>query len=355
MNLYKRLFRPLAFSIDSERVHDLALNFARVAGACPLPWNLASSPVLSNKLLETNFAGLQLKNPIGLAAGFDKNCQAVKLLASFGFSHLELGTVTAAAQPGNPRPRIFRLPKDRALINRMGFPSCGVEEFSRRFKAIDRSSIDCVLGVNIGKTKLAPLDQALEDYLQCFEQVRELADYFTINVSSPNTPELRKLQEPERLTRLIGGLQAANTSRRPLFVKIAPDLTRAELDALLETCLDQKISGIIATNTTFSRESLNTQIDQQGGLSGAPLQEKACAVVKYIFDRTEGKLPIIGVGGISSAEDAIRFLHAGASLLQVYTGLIYEGPAIVRNICAGILKYMQDRQMKSLSDFHLIN
>jgi dihydroorotate dehydrogenase len=344
--IYRTLIRPLVFRFDSETVHHLAVRSGKlpgVAGVCRALYHYADPG------LATEVFGLKFASPIGLSAGFDKNCELVPTLAALGFSHIELGSVTAAAQPGNPRPRIFRLPEDGALINRMGFPSVGVDVFAPRLRQV-YGSTPAVIGVNIGKTKVVPIDAALVDYVATFTRVRDSADYFVLNVSSPNTPELRKLQERDRLTALLQGVQAHNPEKKPLLVKIAPDLSWAEIDAVLLSCNDADVAGIIATNTTFSRAGLRQAIDEVGGLSGAPLHSRAVEIVRYITTQTAGKLPVIGVGGVFSAADVIDFLRAGASLVQLYTGLIYRGPAIVREINCGLSRYLAQEGLKSIAE-----
>jgi dihydroorotate dehydrogenase len=286
---------------------------------------------------------------VGLAAGFDKNAEIVPTLAALGFGHIEVGSITAEPQPGNPRPRIFRFPQSAALVNRMGFPSTGVAAVAPRLARVF-GSVDAILGVNIGKTKIVPIDQALADYRATFAQVRDYADYFVLNVSSPNTPELRKLQERSRLTELLRGIQVENVARKPLLVKIAPDLTWPEIDDVLTCCFDADVAGIIATNTTFSREGLVPPTDEAGGMSGAPLHRRAVEVVRYIHGHTGGRLPIIGVGGVATASDVVDFLNAGAVLVQLYTALVYAGPGIVRAIHADLSRYLAREGLRSVAE-----
>jgi dihydroorotate dehydrogenase len=344
--IYRALLRPLIFRFDSETVHHLALSAGGLPGVSALCRALYRH---EDPALRTEICGLSFSSPVGLAAGFDKHCEIVPTLDALGFSHIEVGSITAEPQEGNPRPRIFRLPTDQALINRMGFPSDGVDVLAPRLRKVFGTT-RAILGVNIGKTKIVPIDSALVDYVATFSRVRDYADYFVLNVSSPNTPELRKLQERDRLAALLNGVQEHNTARKPLFVKIAPDLTWSEIDDVLLSCSDAGVSGIIATNTTFSREGLKRPIEETGGLSGAPLHQRAVEVVRYIAARTEGKLPIIGVGGVFSASDVIDFLHAGAALVQLYTGLVYRGPAIVREINRGLSRYLAHEGLKSITE-----
>lgn len=344
--IYRALIRPLLFRFDSEAVHHTALTFGALPGVAPL---CRSVYAYEDPRLHVEAFGLRFSNPIGLAAGFDKHCEIVPTLAALGFGHIEVGSITAQAQGGNPCPRIFRFPADGALINRMGFPSAGVDALVPRLREVSRT-VDSVLGVNIGKTKIVPIDMALTDYLATFSRVKEYADYFVLNVSSPNTPELRKLQEKDRLTALLRGIQAENTGGKPLLVKIAPDLTWSEIDDILQCCSDAAVSGIIATNTTFAREGLSAPTNEQGGLSGTPLHARAVEVVRYIATRTEGRLPIVGVGGIFSAHDVIDFLCAGASLVQLYTALIYRGPGVVAEIKSGLSRYLAREGLKSIAE-----
>jgi len=349
--IYKSFLRPLLFSVDSEKIHDFFIQAAACAELAPLASLLAAIFGLEHEKLSLSVFGLKFKNPFGLAAGFDKNCRAADFFSALGFGHIELGTVTPLAQPGNPKPRIFRLVEDQALINRMGFPSEGVLELAKRIKRVrSRAAVAAVLGINIGKNKSTELERASEDYQSCFESLRLLGDYFAINVSSPNTPELRKLQEPERLTALFQAIQAKNTDQKPLLVKIAPDLGWPELDQILECCLSNKISGIIAANTTLSRSGLKTPIEEQGGLSGAPLIRRSTEVVRYIKQRVGNRLEIIGVGGVNSFDDACSLIQAGAKLVQIYTGLVYQGPAFVKKLKHDLLGFMQKNSLTSFEE-----
>lgn len=296
----------------------------------------------SNKL-EREVFGLKFKNPIGLAAGFDKNGQWVDELSNLGFGFVEIGTVTPKPQVGNDKPRLFRLKPDEALINRMGFNNQGLEQIVENLK---KRNSDIIVGGNIGKNKATANEEAISDYLIAFEGLYPHVDYFVVNVSSPNTPGLRELQEKEPLTQLLKAVQAANAKKskpKPILLKIAPDLTNSQLDDIVEIILTIKLDGLIATNTTISREDLKTssnKIDQigAGGLSGKPLKDRSTEVIRYINTKSKGVFPIIGVGGIFDTQDAIEKLNAGASLLQVYSGFVYEGPAIAKNINEGLLK-----------------
>ena len=293
--------------------------------------------------LETKLFGLTFKNPVGLAAGFDKNAEYIEDMAKLGFGFIEIGTVTPKPQPGNDKPRMFRLVNDSALINRMGFNNQGADVAAERLKHLkDRNGL--IIGGNIGKNKVTPNEEAVNDYIYCFHALYEHVDYFVVNVSSPNTPGLRDLQEKEPLKHILNTLQQLNTekaSQKPILLKIAPDLTDSQLDDIVEIVMDTKIAGVIATNTTISREGLRSDaelVKEAGGVSGAPLTKRSTEVIRYLSEKSGKAFPIIGVGGIHSAQDALDKLDAGASLVQVYTGFIYEGPGLVGDICKGILK-----------------
>lgn len=299
--------------------------------------------------------GLTFRNPVGLAAGFDKNGTAVRLLSALGFGFIEVGTVTSQSQPGNPRPRIFRLPRDRALINRAGFNNYGAAALAENIRG---QRPDGVVGVNIGKSRAVAIEHAIPDYLASFESVSDVADYIAINVSSPNTPNLRELQRPEMLTELLEGLQQLNAKMadpKPLLLKIAPDLTEPEIESIVEVAINAKMAGMIATNTTIARDGLQTSPAEveacgEGGLSGAPLQRRSNEVIALIYRHTGGKLPIIGVGGVFTAEDAWEKICAGASLVQLYTGFIYEGPSVARQINHGLAEILKREGCSSLDD-----
>jgi len=324
--------------MSPERAHHLTFRLLGIIFRVPVlnslirSWFSYTSPVLTKELF-----GLKFPNPVGLAAGFDKDARLIEPLSAFGFGFIEIGTVTPRPQEGNPHPRLFRLPDDQALINRMGFNNQGVEVVADRLR---KASARCIIGGNIGKNKSTPNDLAYRDYLICFESLYPLVDYFVVNVSSPNTPGLRALQEKEPLTRLINKLQKANQKKpaaKPVLLKIAPDLTYTQLDDIIEIVEQTGISGIVATNTTTDRNGL--QSDQavveeigRGGLSGRPLRSRSTEVIRYLTERSHGSIPVIGVGGIAGFEDVLEKLQAGASLVQVYTGFIYQGPSLVRKI-----------------------
>lgn len=298
---------------------------------------------LKNKELEREVFGIKFPNPVGLAAGFDKDAKLIDELSCFGFGFIEIGTLTPKAQEGNPKPRLFRLKEDSGIVNRMGFNNRGVEDAVSRLK---KRKSDVIIGGNIGKNKLTPNENATEDYVISFNSLFPYVDYFVVNVSSPNTPGLRDLQEKEPLTNLLNSLQEINNKkekRKPILLKIAPDLTNDQLNDIIKIVSDTKIDGVIATNTTIDRSSLKTDKNKvesigNGGLSGIPVKERSTEVIRYLSEKSNFSFPIIGVGGIHSEEDALEKIDAGASLVQIYTGFIYEGPSLVKRINKAILK-----------------
>ena len=306
-------------------------------------WTLRLLFKVKDARLEREVFGLKFDNPVGVAAGFDKDANLFDELASFGFGFVEIGTVTPLPQEGNPKPRLFRVKDDSGLINRMGFNNQGIEAAVARLR---RRKTNIIIGGNIGKNKVTPNDEAVNDYEICFEKLFPYVDYFVVNVSSPNTPGLRDLQEKVPLTALLNRLQELNNakeSRKPILLKIAPDLTNEQFDDIIEIVADTKIDGVVATNTTIDRSGLKTdktkvEVIGNGGLSGKPVRARSTEVIKYLADKSNRAFPIIGVGGIHSAEDALEKLDAGATLLQVYTGFIYEGPSLVKRINKAILK-----------------
>ncbi|QOI98857.1 MAG: quinone-dependent dihydroorotate dehydrogenase [Flammeovirgaceae bacterium] len=336
--MYRILIRPILFLFDAERVHHLVFQVLRFIGNIPGFKNLLSAlyRIRSSRLERTVF-GLTFNNPVGLAAGFDKDARLIDELACFGFGFIEIGTLTPKPQPGNEKPRLFRLPADSALINRMGFNNEGALAAVERLK---KRKSQVVIGGNIGKNKTTPNEKALDDYAYCIEALYPYVDYFVVNVSSPNTPGLRELQEKEPLRKLLAYVKALAGSKekvKPVLLKIAPDLTVEQLDDVIEILKETKTDGVIATNTTTSREGLAT--DQKtvekigaGGLSGKPLTGKSTEVIKYLRRELGPDYPIIGVGGIMSVEDALEKLKAGANLIQIYTGFVYEGPGFVKRI-----------------------
>jgi dihydroorotate dehydrogenase len=345
-NVYK-YFRALLFRIDPERAHEIILGLMRFVGGLPLLQNeLGRIYCVSDPRLEVRVFGLDFSNPVGLAAGYDKNGIGMQGLSSLGFGHLELGTVTPKPQVGNPRPRIIRLPEDRALINSMGFPNAGAQALLQRLRA--GSPEQALIGVNIGKGAETPLENAEADYLYLLRAFYPYADYLAVNISSPNTIGLRRLQARKYLEGLLGCLRAegdelaqATDRSVPLLVKLSPDLADDELGDAVEVIIKSSFDGVIATNTTIARAGLQSPGQAAvGGLSGVPLRERAIEVVSKIHDWTDGQLPIIGVGGIFGPEDARAMLNAGASLIQLYTGLVYHGPGLVRQILLGLLQEM---------------
>lgn len=326
--MYKFL-RPSLFALDPERAHQITLRLLQLVGTFPALGTLTKRFAALQKSTPVNLFGLQFANHLGLAAGYDKDGLAWRGLAHLGFGHIEVGTVTPRPQPGNPRPRLFRLPEEEALINRLGFPSRGAEVVARHISGVRPKGL--VLGVNLGINKDTPLERAAEDYAKSMETFSHLADYLVVNISSPNTPGLRQLQLRVHLDALLAQLMKKKT--KPLLVKISPDLNEPELDQAIGAIVDNKIDGVIATNTTISRPTLKSSNgNQSGGLSGKPLRELSLQNVKKISALTNGKLPIIAVGGIMSAADAQAAQDAGASLVQIFTGLIYRGPSLVNEV-----------------------
>lgn len=349
--MYDCLIKPVLFNLDPESAHNLMRSVCQVTNVPALSRVLRSFFAVNDERLRVSVAGLSFDNPVGLAAGFDKNVDLLGLWNGLGFGHIELGTVTSLAQPGNPRPRIFRLVADRALINRMGFPSGGADEVEKRLKSMrERFSSLPIIGMNIGKSKVTELEKAVDDYCYSFTRVHHYVDYITVNVSSPNTPGLRQLQERGRLLELLNALQSLNTDRKPIFVKLAPDLTFEAIEEVLECCFDSGMAGVIATNTTIGREGLTTRIEETGGLSGKPLFNRSLEVVRFIGERLQGRLALIGVGGISTHNDVLAMLAAGADMVQVYTGLVYGGPGFVKSLNAGLLSFMEQQGCSSLRD-----
>jgi dihydroorotate dehydrogenase len=340
--MYAKL-KPLIFRFQPEMAHELTMKMLQIACSVPgLSWCLKRWFAVDSKLLEVEVAGLKFPNSVGLAAGFDKDARWLNEMATLGFGFVEIGTITPVSQSGNPKPRLFRLPPDEGIINRMGFNNGGMDEAVERLK---RRPKGLLVGGNIGKNKVTPNEDATSDYEKCFQALHPHVDYFVVNVSSPNTPGLRDLQEKEPLAKLLSALVRQNTSKtvqRPIFLKIAPDLTNEQLDDIIELVSETRISGVIATNTTIERSGLKTsrlevEAIGAGGLSGAPLRERSTEVIRYLHTRSDGAFPIIGVGGICSPQDAIEKLDAGAALLQVYSGLVFAGPGLIKKINQVIL------------------
>jgi dihydroorotate dehydrogenase len=341
---YKLIVRPLLFLLPAEKAHHFT--FALFGGLMKIPGLkgiLKASYQSDHKALERDLWGIKFPNPVGLAAGFDKDAKLYRELSALGFGFIEIGTITPKGQPGNPQPRLFRLPKDQALINRMGFNNEGVEAAIERLK---KKPNGMIVGGNIGKNKVTPNENATEDYLISFRALHNYVDYFVVNVSSPNTPNLRELQDKEPLKRLLVALQEENKhfdKTKPILLKIAPDLTEGQLNDIIDLIQEIKLDGLIATNTTIDRSGLQTSASEveaigAGGLSGKPLAKRATQVIEYIAERSNKSFPIIAVGGIFSPEDAIEKLKAGADLVQLYTGFIYEGPSSIKRINKAIIR-----------------
>ncbi|TAG98463.1 MAG: quinone-dependent dihydroorotate dehydrogenase [Oscillatoriales cyanobacterium] len=379
MDIYQFGLRPLLFSVlkaDAEWVHNRSLQILELADRTQS--NPATSRILEqfqqsfglqDSRLEQSLWGLNFKNPVGLAAGFDKNGVAAGIWTKFGFGFAELGTVTWQPQPGNPQPRLFRLTDDSAALNRMGFNNQGAQAMAARFQAAhNRGKLDnsyptsdspFPLGINLGKSKVTPLEQASTDYLESFQLLQDWGDYFVVNVSSPNTPGLRSLQDAAQLSTILDIVQQKNQGIKPILVKIAPDLEWEAIASILDLAKTYQLAGIIATNTTIRRDGLKTQIlpetgkpitEEAGGISGLPVQQRSTEVIRFIWQQTEGKLPIIGVGGIFTADDAWEKIAAGATLIQVYTGWVYEGPWMVRRILQGLLNKLEENGFNSISE-----
>lgn len=338
------VLRKILFTISPERVHYMVMGWLSIAYSFPpTRWLFKSMFTIKHPSLERELWGIKFPNPVGLAAGFDKDARWTDELSTLGFGFVEIGTVTPLPQPGNDKPRLFRLPADEALINRMGFNNQGAAVAAQRLR---QRKEHLIIGGNIGKNKVTPNEDALSDYEKCFKELYEVVDYFVVNVSSPNTPGLRELQDKEPLMRILNRLQQMNKDMgapKPLLLKIAPDLTDSQLDDIVEIVQTTGIEGIVATNTTIDRSGLNTptaDVDAigAGGLSGKPVRKRATEVIRYLHTKSNGSFPIIAVGGIYTATDAKEKLDAGASLVQVYTGFIYEGPGIAKNICKGLMK-----------------
>lgn len=335
--MYRFLIRPIFFLFDAEQVHHFVFRFLRVQG------KLGVRPLLKllfrykNQKLQRDLFGLTFQNPVGLAAGFDKDAKLIDELSCLGFGFIEIGTLTPKPQPGNDKPRLFRLPQDQALVNRMGFNNEGVHAAVDRLK---KRKSNIIIGGNIGKNKNTPNEKALEDYAYAVDALHSYVDYFVVNVSSPNTPGLRELQEKEPLRKLLSYVKTLSLSKpkpRPVLLKIAPDLTSTQLDDVIQILQETKTDGVIATNTTISREGLTASSEQltavgNGGVSGKPLADRSNEVIRYLREKLGRQYPIIGVGGIMSEEDAVEKIKAGADLVQIYTGFIYKGPAFAKRI-----------------------
>ena len=356
--IYQRAVRPLLFARDAEAAHEHTIEMLAGMSRLPLP---ARPGVFTHARLRVEVGGITFPNPVGLAAGCDKNGRAVDVWPRFGFGFVEVGTVTAQPQPGNPKPRVFRVPELGALINRLGFNSDGSEAVARRLALLRRHAraLPVPLGVNIGKTKLVTGDDAiLEDYRISFRRLSRFADFVVVNVSSPNTPGLREWQEKGKLSSLLGLLisESRSLARKrdmpvvPIWVKISPDMADADMEDVAAVALEEGLAGIIATNTTIARDGVMAQTQNSGGVSGRPLKSRATQVMRFLYAHTRGRLPLIGVGGIASGQDAYERIRAGASLVQIYTGLVYEGPTLPRRVNRELLKLMERDGVTHLSD-----
>ena len=331
--MYKKIILPFLFLFDPEKVHNFTFLFFKISLNLPfIGFFVEKIYSVKNKKLERKLFGLEFKNPVGLAAGFDKNAKLYKELSRFGFGFVEIGTVTPEPQQGNPKKRLFRLTNDQGIINRMGFNNDGMIKVALRLK----KNKSILIGGNIGKNKNTPNTNAVNDYLLCFNHLYDFVDYFVVNVSSPNTPNLRELQNKDSLSLILKSLKDENlkkTKPKPILLKISPDLSYQNLSEIVDLVLSLKIDGIIATNTTVNRDNLISEHkNESGGLSGRPVAKKSNEVIKYISEKSNGLIPIIGVGGIHSAQDAIDKIKAGADLVQIYTGFIYEGPSLIKSI-----------------------
>ena len=336
--MYKKIILPVLFLIDPEKVHNIIFSSIKILFKFPLVKFLVSKfYIIDDSRLEKSLFGIKFKNPVGLAAGFDKNAQLYEELTSFGFGFIEIGTVTPKPQSGNPKKRLFRLVEDSAIINRMGFNNVGVEEVIKNLKK-NKSTL---IGGNIGKNKITPNYLAINDYVTSFNMLFDFVDYFVVNVSSPNTPNLRDLQEKEPLTKLINSLISINRNKKkpkPILLKIAPDLNNNQLLDIISIVKDTGLDGVIATNTTINRNNLKSvNKNELGGLSGKPLTSRSTEVIKFISKNSNKTIPIIGVGGINTVADALEKFDAGADLIQIYTGFIYEGPNLIRSINKALL------------------
>lgn len=346
--MYKTIIRPFLFLFDAEKVHYFSFSMIKFFSKIGFSGLFRSLYVVDDERLEKELFGLKFKNPVGLAAGFDKNALLFNELSDFGFGFIEIGTLTPKPQAGNPKPRLFRLKEDMAIINRMGFNNLGVFDAVEQLKKKHR----VLIGGNIGKNKVTPNDEAVKDYLICFDALFDHVDYFVVNVSSPNTPGLRELQDKEPLTALLNELQLQNdkyarkkdVNRKPILLKIAPDLTDSQLMDIIHIVASTKIDGIIASNTTIERKNLKSHailLEESGGLSGMPLKNRSTEVIRFLSENSNKAFPIIGVGGIHSAEDALEKLDAGADLIQLWTGFVYEGPSLVKKINQAVLKKLE--------------
>ncbi len=359
MSIYKHLLQPLLFQLDAETAHNTALQLMKTLEFAPKLLDVVTPMFeVNDERLRVNVKSLSCRNPVGLAAGFDKNVELLNILPAFGFGFVEVGTITPLKQEGHKRPRLFRYKNDKALLNKMGFNNPGIKAAAEHLKSRWDSSKRCALGINLGKGRDTQLDEALDDYATSMEHVIEHGDYFVLNVSSPNTPQLRSLQQATRLSDIVKKIvarvkewsSARGEASKPVFVKVSPDCTEQQLEEIAQLAIDHSI-GLVATNTTIDYSVLRDgATNLEGGVSGAPIREKSDNVIRKLYSATKGVVPIIGVGGIFSAEDAYRKIRLGASLVQVYSGWIYEGPGLVPRINKGLLKLMEKDGFKKIQD-----
>ncbi len=344
--MYKCFLRPVLFLFDPEKVHRFAFKTLKFSLTVPLLRNLIKNyAVVKNPVLEKELFGIRFSNPVGIAAGFDKNAEIYNELGDLGFGFVEIGTVTPIGQPGNPKPRLFRLPADKALINRMGFNNKGLKAAVENLKK-RKTKTNIIIGGNLGKNTATPNDKAVEDYVTLFKGLFDYVDYFTVNVSCPNISDLRELQDQDSLTEILNRLQEINKKKpgpKPILLKLSPDLNNKQLDEVIEIIKNTGIDGVVAVNTTITRDNLKTPAEKikktgKGGLSGKPLKDRSTEVIEYLSEKSGKAFPIIGVGGIFSPEDALEKLNAGADLIQVFTGFVYEGPFIARKINKRLMK-----------------
>ncbi len=339
---FYKLVKPLLFRLDAETAHRMVLG---MLSAWPISEQAPAPPELATRTF-----GLDFANPVGLAAGMDKDALAAGAWQSLGFGFIELGTITPRPQPGNPRPRVWRLPEHRALINRLGFPSKGMERVARRIAENREQGLKVRVGINIGPNKDTPAEKVPDDYAALADTLGPLADFMVINLSSPNTPGLRAFQSPERLREIRRALDASAVRRAPLLVKLSPDIDAAEIGPLCDAIVELGFSGIVATNTTLARAEVGIKSDHEGGLSGLPLRERARAAIRTIRRRVGREFPVIGVGGIAGADDAYGHIRAGANLIELYTGLVFEGPALIASINRGLASLLRRDGFRSISE-----
>ena len=343
-HMYKHIIRPLFFQFDPEQVHHAVVKLLKFGLSIPgSRWLINKATSVDDPALRRELFGLHFKNPVGIAAGFDKNASVYDELGALGFSHIEIGTVTPKGQPGNPKPRLFRLAKDKGLINRMGFNNLGLEEAVKKLR---KRNTNLIIGGNIGKNTATPNDKAIDDYVTNFIGLFPVVDYFVVNVSCPNISDLHELQDQDALMKILNAIQQINLAKpkpKPVLLKVSPDLNENQLDEVIAIIKETGIQGVVATNTSISRQTLQHDADKakvigNGGLSGLPIKERSTEIIRYLASKSNNAFPIIGVGGIFTAEDAIEKIRAGADLVQVYTGFIYEGPMIAKKINKAILK-----------------